>query len=80
MIVLQNTCLHADDAAPATAVLTFIHCLTAAAQRIKSQDSSHTVSNETHLEKSDTSGGFNRTVYFFDMSRHLETKELRQCN
>lgn len=80
MSVFWNTYLHTDNTAPATAVLTFIHCLTAAAQGIKSQDSSHTVSNEAHLEKWETRGRLNKMMYFFDMSIQLETEEWIQCN
>lgn len=43
--------LPTDYAAPATAVLAFIDGLVAAAQRIKSQDSSHTVPDEAHLNR-----------------------------
>lgn len=75
MTAYLNTCLHTDDAAPATAVLTFIHCLAAAAECVKSQDSSHTVSNETHLERSDTRGGDQKMKDFLDVNRHLQKKE-----
>lgn len=41
--------LHADDTAPAAAVLTLTHCDVTAAESIKSQNSSNTVSDQTHL-------------------------------
>lgn len=65
--------LHADHAAPAAAVLALVDRLIAAAQRVKAQDPSYTVSNETHLKRE------NGQTQSFSSNFDCDTKETITC-
>lgn len=62
--------LHTDHAAPAATVLALVDRLIAAAQRVKAQDASNTVSNETHLKREK---GGNHKVKIAELTDTKET-------